>query len=124
MQPAKSHTSTSVTYRFSRARRVVCWVFLVLGSFTLLSGLLGAAGAVDGITEQDSLITIGAGIVQVGLFLRLLLAYTRADQSGVRSRALITRFVPADDVERITVSELPGSAYLPTVVTLYVHRRS
>lgn len=114
MRSDQERTPQSVTFRYSKAVRVVLGVLAALGVLNLLSGVvsLSAIGPAQGAE------VIAAGTVQVALFARLAGATVVADQAGIRvQRLLRTRFVPAASIDRIRImSSTGGFRYAPRTV--------
>jgi hypothetical protein len=97
-----------------------------IGALVCLSGVAGFFGADPadfGSGVGSEFEVLGVGVAWMALAWWLLGASVTADATGIRTRALLVRFVPAAEIVDISVATVPHAVYTPWPVAPYVHRR-
>lgn len=116
----------AVRFGWSRARRLLCYYMIGIGALVSISGVAGFFGfdSADygtGVGTKFGVVAIGVGWMALAWW--LVGASVTADGTGIRTRALIVRFVPAADIVDVAVQTVPHGVYTPWPVAPYVHRR-
>ena len=116
----------TVRFGWSRPRRLVCYYMIGIGALVCVTGVaafLGADPADFGSGVGSKFEVLGAGVAWLALAWWLLGASVTADATGIRTRALLIRFVPAAEIVDVSVATVPHAIYTPWPVAPYVHRR-
>jgi RDD family len=116
----------AVRFGWSRPRRLMCYYMIGIGALVSVSGVAGFFGADpadfgNGVGSEFEV--LGVGVVWMALAWWLLGASVTADATGIRTRALLVRFVPAAEIVDVSVATVPHGIYAPWPVAPYVHRR-
>jgi hypothetical protein len=118
--------SAAVTFTWSQPRRVLVYYLIGSGVFSALGSVIIFTGG----DPADFPHPVSGGLEYLlGVFVWLALliwlshASVRADARGIRTQAVLIRFIPAADIVDIHVGGVPHGYYRPYPIAPYVYRR-